>query len=264
MSAPPSETGLSEVSNERVTEIIEGIRSAGRELGEWDLMKLSSAAYSNLMEQTNWELRQILTQIQNEVELGLHEGSDAEGLTRERAESVLGSVERATNVVDACLDRNEVTKRFIRLTPEPFDLGQAMRSYLEHNGFLAPEQRVRFHAEPAPVEGDRVRLIQALGHLFDRFWTVRRDAERVVGELGWRGEQIEGFVGLEPSHVSTDVLIDELSRPLVVEDLRFDIPMARAIVERHRGLVFVDEPTEDTVGFAFTLPALESDWTGGG
>lgn len=245
---------LSPLSEQRVDSMIERVRSAGRALGDRDVSKLATAAYSSLMEETNWQLRQILTQIHTEVDLGLDEG---EGLSRERAERVLQAVDRATTVVDACLDRNEITKRFIRLTPEPFDLGQAMRSYLEHNGFLEEGETVRFPVEPAPIEGDRIRLVNALGYLFDRFYQVAEPGETVVGDLRWEEDEIRGFVGLDPSHLSADVLIEDLSKPLVVEDLRFDVPLARAIVERHGGLVFVDQRGETATGFGFTLPALD-------
>lgn len=265
MSAVASDTepegrGLSPLSDERIQSIIERVRSAGRELGEHDLMKLSSAAYSNLMEETNWQLRQILTQLQNEIELGLREDATRPGLTEARARKVLEGIHRATRVLDAGLDRNEVTKRFIRLTPEPFDLGQAWRLYLDKNGYLQEGQPVRFPTDPAPVEGDRVRLIQAIAQLFDRFYNDRQEGETVVGSLEWSGGQVEGFVGLSNAHLTTDVLIDELSRPLVVADLRFDLPLARAIFERHGGLVYVQEPEPGTVGFAFMVPAIDSGW----
>lgn len=44
----------------------------------------------------------------------------------------------------------------------------------------------------------------------------------------------------------------------------FDLPLARAIIEQHRGVVYVHETDAGAVGFGFTLPALDSDWTQGG
>lgn len=213
---------------------------------------LANAVYSAFVEEANLELRQILTQVSGQLELALRrlERTNTPP-TPERLATMKESMDRASSIMETFLDRSSATKHVIRLDCEEFDLTNAMEEHLAMQGLLP---KLRCATAPAPIVGDRAKLVGTLGHLVSRFYFASREHEVVAFSLMAGDGQIEGFVGLSPSHLEPEVLMEEIRHPLAVEDVGIDIAYARAVLERHGGSLFVATGGESATGFGFTLP----------
>jgi len=220
---------------------------------ESDVKALTDAVYYALVEEANLELRQILAQMSGQLERA--QGRLARGeaaFSGEKISTLLDAVSRASSIMDVFLDRGSAAKLVIRLDPESFDLGEALREFLALNNI---KERVQLVIEEAPVMADRPKLTSALGHLIARFYFAAREHEDIVVSLVSKpGGPVEGFIGLSPCHLHPQQLMEEMHMPLNVEDVGIQIAYIRAIIERHEGSFFVAAAGESSAGFGFTLP----------
>lgn len=222
-----------------------------------DVRGLTDAVYRALVEEANLELRQIFAQLSGQLELA--QGRAAKGqaaITPEKLENLVGAVDRASSLMEIFLDRASAAKMIIRLDAETFDLAGAFDVYLAAQGMT---EKVDTNLHPSEIIGDRAKLMDALGHLLTRFYFAARPQERVMLQCAQIDDHVEGFIGLSPSHLEPEQLMEEMRIPLAIEDIGIDVSYARAIVERHGGVLFVATAGEHSAGFGFHLPLLGSE-----
>lgn len=234
---------------------------AQRLAGQWqaagseDVKSLSDAVYQALVDEANLELRQVLASVRGQLELAkLRAARGQPAMTPERMTDMMAGLDRASSLMDVFLDRASATKLIIRLDRRPFSLTEALERYIDQQD-LAP--RVRLTSLPSWVEADERKLLDAIGHLVIRLYHSARSHEIVVLAVAQQGKRVEGFVGLSPSHLAPEELMNEIHLPLRVEDVGIDIAYTRAVIERHGGTLFVATAEDSSVGFGFTLPGYE-------
>lgn len=220
---------------------------------EGDVKALTDAVYHALVEEANLELRQILAHMGGQLELA--QGRQSRGqpaLSDEKLSGLLDAVTRASSIMDVFLDRSSAAKLIIRLDPESFDLGEAVHGFLATHNI---KERLQLSIDKAPIVADRAKLMDALGHLITRFYFAARTHEDVLLSLVNKSDgHVEGFIGLAPSHLRPEQLMEEMQTPLNVEDVGIEIAYIRAIIERHGGSFFVATAGEASAGFGFSLP----------
>lgn len=237
---------------EKAETVVERVASQWRAEHTQDVGALTDAVRRALVEEANLELRQIFAQMGGSLELAsarLRRGEPA--MSEQKIRSLLEGVERASAILEVFLDPASAAKLTIRLDPAPFDLGATLSTYLRLQGL---EGKVDAVIEPCLVHGDETKLMDALGHLVTRFYFAGRRHERPVVSLHKRNGHVEGFIGLTPSHVPIEQLMEEMRVPMNVEDAGIEVAYIRAIVERHGGTLFVATGGEASTGFGFTLP----------
>lgn len=226
--------------------------------GRTDKDEIAEAAHLALMQEINNEMRQVLAFLQGRIELGLASAGDSDQVVfpREVIEGLLAGIDRGETLLNECLDPMHTARQVIELTPEPFELREALLDSAPWNNGLRAHLDENFPMDAAPVLGDRWRLTQSLVHLVKRFAEAGDGPQGLVGSLRWEGETIEGFVGRRDDAVSHSELLHALASPLELSALRYDIPLARAVIERHGGTLVVKRIRDVGLGYAFTLPAL--------
>lgn len=243
---------------ERAEEVVARVTTLWAD--EDDVKALTDAVYYALVEEANLELRQILAQMGGQLEMAQARAARGQpALPAEKVQSLLDAVERASSIMEVFLDRSSAAKLVIRLDVAPFDLAEAMDAYLHAHGI---HEKVRLALGPARVLADREKLVEAIGHLVTRFYFAARQHEEVIVSLASKGDHVEGFVGLTPSHLSPSQLMEEMHMPLNVEDVGIEVAYIRAVLERHDGTLFVATAGEAGAGFGFTLPQADGAGVG--
>jgi light-regulated signal transduction histidine kinase (bacteriophytochrome) len=236
---------------ERAEQVVSRVATQWSDAG--DVKALTDAVYHALVQEANLELRQIFAQMGGQLELArarVERGQPA--FTTEKLDPLLDAVTRANAIMEVFMDRSSAAKLVIRIDPEPFDLGQALHDLLRAHGI---DGKVQTRMDEAPIVGDRQKLLDAVGHLVTRFYFAARPHEVVVLSLTDREDgHLEGFVGLAPSHLRPEQLMEEMHLPLNVEDVGIEIAYIRAVLERHGGSLFVATAGDASTGFGFTLP----------
>lgn len=243
---------------ERAEEVVQRVARSLQHETTGDAKALTDAVYYALVEEANLELRQILAQMGGQLELAhARAGRGEPAMTQERIRTLLDSVQRASAIMEVFLDRSSAAKLSIRLDPEPFDLGDAVYDYLSLQGL---QERIQLAITSAPVVADKEKTMDALGHLVTRFYFAARAHETVVVSIAPKEDGvIEGFIGLAPSHLKPEQLMEEMHMPMNVEDVGIEVAYIRAILERHDGTLFVATAGEASAGFGFTLPLHRDD-----
>lgn len=217
-----------------------------------DVKALTDAVRQALVEEANLELRQIFAQMGGALELAAARQRRGEPvLSDQKTRSLLEAVERASAILEIYLDPASAARLTIQIAPEPIDLGEAMRDFLRLHGL---EGKVDAVLASVVVNADGAKLMDAVGHLVTRFYFSARRHERVVVTLAEHDGRVEGFVGLTPSHLPVEQLMEEIRVPLNVEDVGIEVAYIRAMLERHGGTLFVATGGDASTGFGFTLP----------
>lgn len=223
----------------------------------WDhrhgsLADLLDHACAALAARADHELRQVLAQLSTDLEL-LRRHADEPDVNEERFERMFRAIERASQVVATHLDRTEIAKMIIHVEGEELDLADLLERALQHSGI--PPNVITASVEPVRIEGDREKLGRVLAYLVRRFDELRVDGEQLRLELEQGEAGAEGRVGIDPSSLTAEKLIDELEAPLDIEAVGIDLPYARAVIERHGGTLFVAQMGADGLGLGFELPS---------
>jgi light-regulated signal transduction histidine kinase (bacteriophytochrome) len=239
----------------RAEEVVERVaRAWHHEAENTDLKALTDAVHYALVEEANLELRQILAQMGGQVEMAIARAERGQpAMTIEKMRQLLDGVQRADALMQIFLDRASAAKLAIRLDVADIDLGGEMREFLQIQNLA---DRVRVQIQPCTIRADRQKLMDALGHLVTRFYFASRPHEEVVVSLAPKEGHVEGFIGLTPSHLRPEQLMEEMHMPMNVEDIGIEVAYIRAILERHGGQLFVATAGESSAGFGFTLPLL--------
>ncbi|HET6404564.1 MAG TPA: hypothetical protein VFH78_07945 [Candidatus Thermoplasmatota archaeon] len=239
---------------QRAQELAEKITAEWQQVHADDVRGLTDAVYRALVDEANLELRQIFAHLSGQLELAAARAERGQpAMSAEKIKTLLGSVERASALMEVYMDRSAAAKMIIRIDAEQFDLSEAFSQYVAAHGL---SERIGVSLAPAPIIGDRAKLLDALGHLVTRFYFACGGHETVIVQCQVVGDQVEGFIGLSPSHLEPEQLMEEMRLPLAIEDVGIDISYARAIVERHGGVLFVATAGEGSAGFGFHLPLL--------
>lgn len=232
--------------------------------GGWDhhgdgLDQLLDRVCSNLAQEANHELRQILTLLSTELELAQHRSEgDEVVLDTDAVDRIQDALHRGTQIVGRYLGRSEVAKLMIRLDREHLDLSQVARNVL-HRAEVDPDAApVEIDLDRAPLWADREKLDKGLGYLISRFWRARQPGGRFRFEVDGGPERADGFVGLDPAPMSRGELVEKLEASLDIEALGIDVPYVRAVIERHGGSLYVDR-RQGTLGYGFELPRDEPE-----
>lgn len=242
------------VYQERAAALAEKVTQEWQQVHSDDVRGLADAVYCALVDEANLELRQILAQLSGQLELAQARAVKGQpAITPEKIATLLVAVERGSNLMEVFLDRSAAAKLIIRIDAEAFDLSEAFDAHLRAQGI---HQRIDAVLTPSPIIADRPKLMDALGHLVTRFYFAARSHERVLLQCAQVDDRIEGFIGLSPSHLNPEQLMEEMRLPLAIEDVGIDVSYARAIVERHGGVLFVATAGEHSAGFGFHLPLM--------
>lgn len=242
------------VYQQRAQALAEKVTAEWQQVHADDVRGLTDAVYCALVDEANLELRQILAQLGGQLELAqMRAGKGQPALGTEKIATLLSAVERASSLMEVFLDRSAAAKMIIRIDAEQFDLAEAFATYLEAQGM---GERVDALLAACPVVADRLKVMDALGHLITRFYFAARERERVVVQCAVVDGRVEGFIGLSPTHLAPEQLMEEMRVPLAIEEIGIDVGYARAIVERHGGVLFVATAGEHSAGFGFHLPVL--------
>lgn len=240
------------VYRQRAQALAEKITAQWQHVHADDVRGLTDAVHRALVDEANLELRQILAQLSGQFELAAARASRGQpAMSAERIHSLAGAVERASMLMDVYLDRSAAAQMIIRIDASEFDLAEAFERYVGAHGLA---QGVELAVLPSPIVADKAKLIDALGHLVTRFYFSAGHHEKVLVQCQVVGDQVEGFIGLSPSSLAPEQLMEEMRLPLAIEDVGIDISYARAILERHGGVLFVATAGDHSAGFGFHLP----------
>lgn len=236
--------------------------------GAADPCDLCEALLAQVAE-ANTELRQVLQQVSGQLELALVDLDLGRGPpSRALLYELFVAADRAAGVVDARLDASRAVQRSLQLQRVPFDLAESVGAALarglaqgpggdgDGQGPGAGLRRRRLSASSAWVLGDPGHLTAAVGLLADFLERHAEPHERVVVRIGPAGGLVEGFVGLQPSHLAPEHLLAAVDAR-APRDLQHRLSYARAVIERHGGLLVVARGQGHEVGFLFTLPATD-------
>ncbi len=237
--------------------LAEDVAQRFRGVRDPEARSLTEAVHERLVAEANAELRQILTQLRVPFEIALGRPNAAErgvAIPEPKARALLVAIERASAIVEVCLDRATAAQLMIRLEREEFDLAEAIREFMDFDGLLAPDSGTALVAAPSPLVADRSKLVGVIGHLVHRFHSSAKDGEEVMVLVSPVEGGVEGFVGLRPSQSNRTSLMEELTAPVRIEDIHVDVAFARAVVERHGGTLFVAHAAGNALGFGFSIP----------
>lgn len=213
---------------------------------------LTQAAHEAISKEMNEELRQVLTTIQQRLELNLASPSRPT-LTRKEGYELLMGIREAAQLLDAHLLPDDIAKGFLVLDEAPIELAETMRFHLRRQNL---SQTVETSLEAAPVEADPWLLGEAVLALLEPFLEDAED-HRPCLSVEWEGENARVFVGtrppLEPAHGIQEWL-DQAPR---MQGSGLNVPMACAVLERQDADVAVHETDDGAVGLQCTFPALE-------
>lgn len=249
----PAEKHSLEAYQTRAEVIAQQVAERWRASDPEDIKSLTDAVYNALVEEANLELRQILAHLGGQCDLAMARVARGQpAFTMEKLAMLRGNIGRASTLMEVFLDRASASKLLIRIDAEPFDLAEALAEYVRAHGI---EGEIAATLEACPVHADRAKLVETIGHLVTRFYFSARMHERVTVTLREVEGRIEGFVGLSPSHLKVEELMEEMRLPLSIEDVGIDVAYARAVLDRHGGTLFVATAGDASAGFGFTLPA---------
>lgn len=238
---------------EKAETLAQRVTDQWREDDAQDVRALTEAVRMALVEEANLELRQIFAQLGGQLELAAmrQRRGDMPPIPEQKLRNLLEGVERANVILELFLDPASAAKLTIRLDPETFDLGEAVGGFVRMHGL---DRKIDAAIGNALVHADETKLVDAIGHLITRFYFAARRQERATVSLTVKDGHIEGFVGLTPSHLGVEQLMEEIRGPMNVEDIGIEVSYIRAIVERHGGTLFVATAGDASAGFGFTLP----------
>lgn len=220
--------------------------------GPQDVRAITEAVRAALVEEANLELRQVFAQMGGQLDMAVSRQKRGDTpLSEQKLRSLLEGVDRATAILDLFLDPAAAAKLTIRLDLQTFDLAASLRTFLGVQGL---EGKIDANLATATVHADEGKLLDAIGHLVTRFYFAGRRHERAIVSIGVKDGRVEGFVGLTPSHLGVEELMEEIRVPMNVDDVGIEVGYVRAVIERHGGSLFVATAGESSTGFGFTLP----------
>jgi len=222
------------------------------------------------------ELRTPLAIIMGYVSILAEELADRLDATeQEFMNSIVGSGERLTRIVDELVQFAEAEGGEVRFTELEIDLRE-----IAHEAISALEARMRekgievreeFHPQRAKVRGDRKMLLGVLRHLLENAVNFSRPGEKITVVIGERDDFYQVDVkdtGLGIPQVELPRIFDKFYQveehmTRCVGGLGLGLSIARRAVELHGGEIWVESVLDQGSTFSFTLPRAERgvpDW----
>lgn len=152
------------------------------------------------------ELRNPLAPISAAADLLNLVSSDKEKVGQAAA-IIARQVRHMTNLVDDLLDVARVTRGLITLQKEPLDMRHVLREALEQMGPLVSLRRHRLELHmppgPAPVQGDRKRLIQIVANIVGNASKYTPEEGNIAVRLQAHADEVvliisDNGIGMEP------------------------------------------------------------------
>lgn len=209
------------------------------------------------------DLRTPLTRLRTRAELALADPAVSPAGQEALADCVEES-DRVLTMLASLMDLAEAEAGAMRLTPTPFDLGALIAEVVDLYELVAADLGVTLHADvPADVivNGDRVRLRQALANLVDNAlkYTPTGGSARVAASYDADGAVVvtvadtgPGIPPAEQARVFERLYRGDRARSK--QGLGLGLAMVRAIVEAHGGRVTVTSTPGDGARFDVFLP----------
>ncbi|HTZ19813.1 MAG TPA: ATP-binding protein [Opitutaceae bacterium] len=210
------------------------------------------------------DLRTPLARLRGTADLALQNQADS-AAAREALADCLEESERVLRLLEAMLDVSAAETGTLTLRRERLDLGAVLTDAADLYREVAEEKNITMHIDtpaPVPVDGDSLRLGQAVANLLDNALKYTPADGRV--RLATRTEP--GFGVIEVSDTGPGVPPDErekIWRRLYRGDasrsqrgLGLGLSLVKAIVEAHHGTVAVDEADGGGARFTVRLPAV--------
>ncbi len=248
---------------ERSGREVDGLRQAFN-----DTLARLEASFEQLRRFTadaSHELRTPLTALRSVGEVGLSTARDPAAY-REVIGSMLEEVDRLTRLADELLTLARAEAGESRLRPEPLDLSALAGEVVERLGVLAEERGQTLELEapaPAPVQGDRLVLRQALVNLVDNAIKYSPERTRVrvrtgVGDGQAWAEVVDQGPGLAAEHrerVFERFYRVDKSRSREVGGTGLGLALVKWAAEAHHGKVELETAEGRGSTFRLALPA---------
>ncbi len=209
----------------------------------------------------NHEFRTPLATLSGFAELMLHR--DFDGPT---ARSFLGVIRgesaRLARLFKNLMDLQRLRARSFSLHVEDLDFASLFKEACDSQLRIDPERHleIRLPRRPIPVQLDRAKVMRVLEILLDSAFKLSDGAHRVETRLRATKQELVASIAVTGSkipHEAIPVLFDTDYRPKETSWPQFDcfsLPLAKAIVEAHRGRIWADsDPAKGSV-LSFSLP----------
>lgn len=211
------------------------------------------------------ELRTPVTSIKGYTQLARLLITDRDLSTAEEYLAVaLDQIDRMSRLILELLDVSRIETGRLELRHDQIEWGEFLRQQIRHRQTAFPSRRFRLFLtdEPLVVIGDRDRLEQVLGNLIENAVKYSPDdAEVIVRAERVNGETVTSVtdrgIGIPPDELSA--VFERFHRGKDVSTnhyggLGLGLYIARQIVERHGGRIWVESDDARGTTFAFRLP----------
>lgn len=215
------------------------------------------------------ELRTPVTSIKGYTQLARLLIADRDLSTAEEYLGVaLDQIDRMSRLILELLDVSRIETGRLELRRDQIDWNEFLRVQVRHRQTAYPSRsfRLLLPDEPLVVSGDRDRLEQVLGNLIENAVKYSSDdAEVVVRARSRESEAItevtDQGIGIPPEELGA--VFERFHRGKDVSTshyggLGLGLYIARQIVERHGGRIWVESDGENGTTFAFRLPQVEA------
>ncbi len=209
----------------------------------------------------NHEFRTPLATLSGFAELMLHRDFDAP-TTRSFLSAIRGESARLARLFQNLIDLQRLRARSFSLHIENLDFNSLLKEACDSQLRTDPERHVeiRLPRRPVPVQLDRAKVMRALEILLDSAFKLSDGANRVETRLRATKRELVASITVAGSKIppaAIGVLFDADYRPKETSWPQFDcfsLPLAKAIVEAHRGRIWADsDPARGSI-LSFRLP----------
>ena len=214
------------------------------------------------------ELRTPVTSIKGYTQLAktLIKERDLE-TSEEYLDIALDQIDRMSRLILELLDVSRIETGRLEIRHEPIDWPTFVRD-LVHRHHTAVSDR-RFHLNVpnthTAIRGDRDRLEQVLGNLMENAVKYSPEGSEIFVDVAERGDQIvtsvcDNGIGIPPDELTQ--VFERFHRGRQVSSTNYGglglgLYIARQIVERHGGTIWVESREKSGTTFYFTLPVMQ-------
>jgi PAS domain S-box-containing protein len=185
-----------------------------------------------------------------------------DGTAEEYIHFIVDGASRMQKLIDDILVYSRVSTRGLPL--EPVDMEKALREALLNLKAAVDESGARIASDPLPVvNGDQVQLLQVLQNLIGNALKFRREEEPPVVTIAasrkgpdWLFSVKDNGIGMDPELFGRlFVLFQRLHPPDKYPGTGVGLAVAKKIVERHGGRIWVESQPGRGSTFHFSIPA---------
>jgi signal transduction histidine kinase len=189
--------------------------------------------------------------------------SPAEEGVRPRLETIQRAAEGMRHLIEDVLEAARIDGKTLELEREPCDAGEVLRAAAELFELRAERKSMTLVLEPpAPrlaVWADRQRLLRVLSNLLGNAVKFTPDGGEIVIRAERSGDLARFTVrdtgpGISPEQIAHLFERNWQARRSGTDGLGLGLYIARSLVERHGGKIWVDSRLGDGSTFAFTVP----------